>query len=97
LDESYKVFVHILTQDMAQLVAQRDIEPVNGLRPTGSWSPGELISDAHQVILPEDTPAGTYQIRVGLYSDTGRLPVVDPGRADVVDDTIFVTSIEVTP
>lgn len=94
---SYKVFIHILTQDMSRLIAQRDVEPVNGLRPTQTWTPGELISDAHQVILPEDTPAGTYQIRVGLYNETGRLPVVDPGQADVVDDTIFITTIEVAP
>jgi eukaryotic-like serine/threonine-protein kinase len=96
-DSSYKVFVHVLTQDMERLIAQRDVEPVNGLRPTQTWTRGELISDAHQVMLPADTPAGTYQIRVGLYNEQGRLPVVDPGQADVVDDTIFITSIEVTP
>lgn len=96
-DSSYKVFVHILTRDMARLIAQRDVEPVNGLRPTQTWTSGELISDAHQVILPEDTPAGTYQIRVGLYNESGRLAVVDPGQADVVDNTILVATIEVTP
>lgn len=97
LNASYKVFIHVLTQDMSRLVAQRDVEPVNGLRPTQTWAPGELISDAHQIILPEDIAAGTYQIRVGLYNEDGRLPVNDPGQADVVDDTVFITTIEVTP
>ncbi len=96
-NDSYKVFVHVLTQDMSRLIAQRDVEPVNGLRPTQTWAAGELISDAHQVILPDETPAGTYQIRVGLYNQNGRLPVVDPGEADIVDDTIFITTIEVAP
>jgi hypothetical protein len=94
---SYKVFVHILTPDLSTLVAQRDVEPVNGLRPTSSWTPGEVINDPHQVVLPENTAPGTYQIRVGLYDDAGRLPVVDPGGAQVVDDTVFVTQIEVRP
>ncbi len=95
LDRSYKVFVHILTQDMGVLVAQRDEIPVNGLRPTTSWTPGEIVNDPHQVALPDGISAGVYQVRVGLYDDSGRLPVRDPGDAQVVDDTIFVTMITV--
>lgn len=94
-DRSYKVFVHLLTPDMRTLIAQRDIEPLNGLRPTNTWTPGEIINDPHQVVLPGNTPAGTYQIRVGLYDAAGRLPVVDPGQAQVVDNTIFITTFEV--
>lgn len=94
---SYKVFIHILTLDRDRALAQQDVVPVNGLRPTTSWSPGEIVNDPHQVRLPEDAPAGTYQIRVGLYDDQGRLPVIDPGQTDVLDDTIYVTTIEVQP
>ena len=50
-DRSYKVFIHLLTLDMGTLVAQRDIDPMNGLRPTNTWSPGEIINDPHQVLL----------------------------------------------
>ncbi|MCU0521306.1 MAG: protein kinase [Anaerolineae bacterium] len=95
LGVSYKVFVHVLTGDMQTLVAQQDTIPLNGLRPTTSWVPNEIINDPHQVVLPTGTPAGTYQIRVGLYSDAGRLPVSDAGGAQVTDDTIFVTTISV--
>ncbi len=94
---SYKVFIHLVKDDTQMLVAQRDIVPVNGLRPTTSWTPGETISDPHQISLPELAPPGTYQIRVGLYSDSGRLPVLDAGEARVVDDTIFVTTVTVQP
>ena len=94
LNRSYKVFVHILTMDM-QLAAQDDTEPVNGLRPTNGWIPGEIINDPHQILLPAHTPAGTYQIRVGLYDAEGRLPVVDAGEAQVIDHTIFITYITV--
>lgn len=96
-EQSYKVFIHLLTLDMGTLIAQRDIEPMNGLRPTNTWTPGEIINDPHQVLLPQNTPAGTYQIRVGLYASEGRMPVVDPGQAQVIDSTIFITTIEVRP
>ena len=97
LDASYQVFIHVLTQDLGTLIAQRDIIPVNGLRPTNNWSAGEVVNDPHQVQLSESTPAGTYQIRVGLYKADGRLPVVDVGEAQVLDDTILVTTITVQP
>jgi len=92
---SYQVFIHILTEDGGTLIAQRDIEPVNGLRPTTSWTAGEIINDPHQIALPDGTPAGTYQVRVGLYDAGGRLPVADAGETQVLDDTIFVTTIAV--
>ncbi len=95
LGASYKVFVHVLTSDMQTLVAQHDTVPLNGLRPTSSWVPNEIVNDPHQVVLPQGVAPGTYQIRVGLYSDAGRLPVVDAGGVQVVDDTILVTTITV--
>ncbi|MBN1872666.1 MAG: protein kinase [Anaerolineae bacterium] len=96
LDRSYKVFIHVQTMDF-QLITQQDIEPVNGIRPTNTWTPGEIINDPHQLPIPDNTPAGTYQVRVGLYDPEDRLPVVEPGQAQVVDDTIFITQIEVVP
>lgn len=92
---SYKVFIHVLTLDFGTAIAQRDIEPMNGLRPTNSWTPGEIINDPHQIMIPPNTPAGTYQIRVGLYTPEGRMPVVDAGQTQVTDHTIFIITIEV--
>ncbi|MFN2108783.1 MAG: hypothetical protein ACK2UI_03910, partial [Anaerolineae bacterium] len=97
IPSSYKVFIHVLTLDYGTLIAQRDIEPMNGLRPTNSWTPGEIINDPHQVLIPKDTPAGTYQIRAGLYNADGRMPVVDAGQTQVTDNTIFIVTIEVRP
>ena len=45
------------------------------------------------VTVPEDSTAGRYQIRVGLYDAAGRLQVFDAGEAQVTDDTIFVTEV----
>ncbi|HOT93168.1 MAG TPA: protein kinase [Anaerolineae bacterium] len=96
-NKSYKVFIHVLTRDFSTLLTQRDIEPLNGLRPTTTWTAGEIINDPHQVPIPQNAPAGIYQIRVGLYDAEGRLPVVDAGQTQVVDDTIFITEIEIRP
>jgi eukaryotic-like serine/threonine-protein kinase len=94
-ERNYKVFVHVLRQETGALAAQADVIPGSGLRPTTSWAPGEIINDPHQIVLPPDTRAGTYVIRVGLYDDGGRLPVVDAGSAQVLDNTIFVATITV--
>ena len=95
IPSSYKVFIHVLTLDYSAAVAQRDIEPLNGLRPTNSWTPGEIINDPHQIQLPQNTPAGAYQIRAGLYNPQGRMPVVDAGQTQVIDNTIFIVTIQV--
>lgn len=95
VDSSYKIFVHLLTPDLQTLIAQHDTEPVNGLRPTNSWTPGEIISDPHQMTIPAGTAPGIYQIRVGLYNDAGRMPVIDAGNTEAVSDSILVTTLEI--
>ncbi|MDW7991353.1 MAG: hypothetical protein RMK65_04260 [Anaerolineae bacterium] len=69
------VFVHVTPPGAPlSLVAQHDGWPSLNGRPTHTWVWGEIVADPHP--LP-GVPAGTYQIRVGLYSPDGeRLPVV---------------------
>lgn len=62
----YKVFVHLLDGN-GKIISQRDTEPVNGFRPTTSWSIGETIDDLTGLLIPSGTPAGKYQIELGLY------------------------------
>jgi len=76
-ERPYKVFIHALTE-AGGLAAQRDSEPAGGSRPTTSWAPGELIEDNHGLLLPLDLPAGSYELRLGLYDafdSTTRLTV----------------------
>lgn len=96
-DRSYTVFVHLITPDLTRLVAAGDSEPMNGVRPTTSWQSGELIVDPHQIIIPAEAPSGTYQVRVGLYSGDQRVPVTDPGRTQVIDNSIFVAEVQIQP
>lgn len=76
VDYNYHVFVHLLAPDN-ELIAQRDGQPVQWLRPVSTWEPGEVIADRYGLLLPETLGPGTYQINIGLYDPlTGeRLPV----------------------
>jgi len=95
----YVVFVHVIGPG-GNLVAQEDIEPLQGTRPTDTWASGTLLWDPHQVRLPADLPSGTYQVRTGMYpvgQPGSRLQVVDPGEASVEANSILVAEVEVGP
>jgi hypothetical protein len=76
VDENYQVFVHLL-DEQGNKIAQADGQPVQWLRPTSTWRPGERIADRYGLLLPDTLPSGKYSIAVGLYHPvTGqRLPV----------------------
>jgi uncharacterized membrane protein len=65
IERSYKVFVHLYAAD-GRLVAQHDSVPVNELRPTWSWAPGEQIVDRHGLWVPEGI-SERLRLVVGLY------------------------------
>lgn len=76
VDYDYQVFVHLLNANHEKL-AQRDGQPVQWMRPTSTWQPGEEIVDRYGLLLPRDLPQGSYTIAVGLYDPVSgqRLPV----------------------
>jgi len=84
--ENLKVFVHVMNAE-GQLVAQRDSEPMAGLRPTSTWAQGESIVDRYGILLPGDLPAGQYQLVVGLYDPTTgeRLPAAAGTTGEAAD------------
>jgi serine/threonine-protein kinase len=94
LPESYKVFIHLTDRD-GQILAQLDQPPLGGRRPTDRWQPGEKLIDPYLLVLPRDAPLGTYQVRFGLYRGATRLPVLDPGLAQVDGDALILREIEV--
>jgi len=97
IESSYKVFVHLVPEGGNALVAQHDSEPGNGTNPTNTWETGDIAIDPHQVTIPQGTTAGNYAIWVGLYTNDGRLPVIDPGETQVIDNSIFIADIEIRP
>lgn len=90
--ERYKVTVQLL-DGAGQLVAQVDMEPGDGLAPTTTWDPGQVLTDRCGVPLPADLPPGRYTLIAGLYHvATGeRLPV------DTGGDHVVLCDVEVVP
>jgi hypothetical protein len=79
--ENYLVFVHVATPD-GTIVAQADRIPVDWKRPTRGWRPGEVLTDAYEIWLPDDAPQGPYEIYVGFFNPESeqRLPVTFEGQ-----------------
>ena len=71
--ESYHVTAQLMRD--GEKIAQHDGLPAGGRRPTTSWLPGEVVADAHPIVVPTDLPQGQYAILVALYRDDERLPV----------------------
>jgi hypothetical protein len=94
-DENYVVFVHLLDEN-GRSVANHDGVPMEGRYPTRAWLPGDTVPDVHRIALAPDLPAGTYQLRVGLYSvpDMERLPVLDGQGIEQPDRTLTLGSVE---
>ena len=72
--QSYTVFVHIFSGD--RLAAQDDSTPALGQLPTFLWKPGDVVIDAHRLVLPRDQRQGA-KLCVGMYDSLTmqRLPV----------------------
>ncbi len=83
VDENYHVFVHLLNAS-GERIAQRDGQPVQWMRPTSTWQPGEEIVDRYGLLLPEDIAPGQYTMAVGLYEPTsGERLAVSAGPGDL--------------
>ncbi len=82
VNDNYHVFVHLLNADGDKL-AQRDGQPVQWMRPTSTWQPGEIIEDRYGMHLPQNMPEGDYVFSVGLYNPvTGQRLPVSAGPSD---------------
>ncbi len=81
IEEPHKVSVQML-DGAGQLVSQIDTVPGDGLAPTTSWEPGEILDDRYGVPVPGEAPVGRYSLIVAVYhAATGeRLPVVIDGK-----------------
>lgn len=95
-DQDYAVFIHLLSGS-GTLMAQTDGDPVDISypAPTGWWAIFASVFDARTLVVPAGLPAGTYQLRLGIYSRTteARLPVV-PADGTIAD-SLLLTAIQV--
>ena len=82
---NYQVFVHLLPPDISRLLGQHDGTPVEGTRPTTTWTAGEVLVDFHSVPLVATDYTGQARIAVGFYDPAAphiRVPVA--GGTDYV-------------
>jgi len=69
----WTVYVHLrdpAAPDAVPLAGQ-DGKPGGGSLSTLRWQPGWRVLDEHQIPLPADLPAGTYEIGMGMYDEGG--------------------------
>jgi hypothetical protein len=97
MEESYTVFVHVLGEG-TQMWAIGDGVPVNGLAPTLTWQPGQVVKDPHELTIDETTPPGVYDVEVGLYlPKTGKRLRLLADDGFPLDTRVFLSKIRVSP
>jgi hypothetical protein len=64
IDRNNQAFVHLYD---GELYAQHDGAPECDINPTTRWEPGQIIPDPHIVELPDDIPARSIPLFVGMY------------------------------
>jgi hypothetical protein len=89
--QNYKVFVHLYARN-GRLVTQHDSVPMNELRPTWSWEPGERIVDNHGLWVPAGVTE-PLRLVVGLYDPETTIRLALPDGSDHAELGI----VEVTP
>jgi len=94
--EDYTAFVHLIGPD-GMLHGQVDQTPGAGDYPTTGWLPGETIADEYNIPIPEDAPAGDYQIEIGMYNPTTgkRLPVCGSAACEQTDNKVLLPGLTV--
>ncbi len=85
--DNYVVFVH-LVDSQGRIQSQVDRQPANGRAPTSGWVEGQIIVDEYALSIDPDTPAGLFQIQVGMYDARTmiRLPMLDENGQHQPDD-----------
>jgi hypothetical protein len=66
VQQDYTTFVHLL-DNSGKIVAQIDLPPLSGTRPTSLWQVGETVRDEYPLTLPANLPPGAYRLSLGLY------------------------------
>lgn len=95
IEVDFTVFVQLVDADN-NIIAQADGKPQQGFYRTVHWQPGESITDSYTLSLPNDTPAGSYEILIGFYeAGSGtRLQILDQ-RGEYANDFVRLPDIEI--
>lgn len=76
----FRFFVHLVDPTSGQQLGNLDHELQEGAAPLGTWPVGKVIEDVHRLAMP--AYPGPLQLRLGFWSDSGRL---SPDSSPMVD------------
>ncbi len=87
VDQSYKIFVHLIDSQTLELVGQVDTIPRDWQYPTNWWEKNEIITDTLAIPI-SDLGDGSYQLWIGLYDiESGERMIVESNALSVADQT----------
>ncbi|MDY7078929.1 MAG: glycosyltransferase family 39 protein [Chloroflexota bacterium] len=72
METDYRIFAHVLGIEN-QVWANNDSQPTPL---TSQWQPGQVVEETRDLTVGLTTPPDFYDIEVGMYAGTSRLPVV---------------------
>lgn len=83
ISQDYTGFVHLLDQEF-RMFGGYDGRPDP---PTLDWTPGAIVAAAYVFVVPPETPPGSYQIELGMYTrpDFDRLTLLTEAGAAGAD------------
>jgi serine/threonine-protein kinase len=83
--KDYNVFVHLFDPSGNFIGQTGDRAPQNNgaTVPTSSWRSGTIVVDNYALQIPLNALPGVHEIRIGLYDNSGRVPVLDAGRTTI--------------
>ncbi|MFO7320591.1 MAG: glycosyltransferase family 39 protein [Chloroflexota bacterium] len=84
------VFVQLL-DGSGRVIAQSDMQPAAGARPTTGWRPDEYIVDAHELRWNENARPGVGRLIAGLYDAESGERVLLAGGGDAAELAAQVT------
>jgi hypothetical protein len=70
-----RVFIHLLDAESGDIIAQDDHLLFPLVYPSTLWQAGRFLSERRTVSLPATLSGKVVRLRLGLYDETGRVPV----------------------
>jgi len=98
---SYTIFIHLIDAQ-GQVHFGHDYTPLGGAFPSYLWFPkwleGQSMVDPYTFVLPEDLPAGSYWLEVGMY-EMGSIRRIPQFSADgtMTGDRLILGPVQVVP
>lgn len=92
-EHNYLTFFHLVSVETGEIVTQKDVTPVDNLRPTRGWRVNEVIEDPYTLAIPPDLAPGQYQLLMGLSlaNSSERLPIQFQGKPQANDQLLLMT------